>query len=250
MASSANNAIDPGTVWGLPGTILWGLLVAVVFMFAHLLGLGLFIGLSQPAVDESSVEQLMIEYQFHGLAISFGMFFALAFCLPLVLGAIKLKRGANLRRYLGLRFFDARSFGFWLLIIFGYLLAYDTLAYLLGRAIVPEFSIAIYESANGSWLLWLAVVLAAPLLEEIFFRGFLFSGLASSITGPFGAVLITSVIWAIIHNQYDYFWMFSIFVIGLALGIARYKTGSLVLTFVLHAAINLGAMIATAIAVA
>jgi hypothetical protein len=250
MDSYANSATGPGIVWGLPATILWGLLVAVVFVFAHVFGLGLYIGLIEPAVDESRVEQLMTEYQFHGLAISFGMFFALALCLPLVLAAIKLKKGANLRRYLGLRLFTARSFGFWFLIIFGYLLAYDGLAYLLGRAIVPDFSIAIYVSANGSWVLWLAIVLAAPLLEEVLFRGFLFSGLASSITGPVGAVFITSAIWAVIHNQYDYFWMFSIFLIGLALGTVRYKTGSLVLTFVLHALINLGAMTVTAIAVA
>ena len=92
-------------------------------------------------------------------------------------------------------------------------------------------------------------MLAAPLLEEMLFRGFLFSGIAASFPGPSGAIFTTSLLWAIIHVQYDYFWMFSIFIIGLALGMVRYKTGSIVLTFVLHAAINLAAMVATALVV-
>jgi membrane protease YdiL (CAAX protease family) len=238
-----------GPVWGLPGTILWGLVVAAVFVFGQVFGMGLFIGLSQSGVDEPGFEQSMGEYQLHGIGISFGVFCALIFCLPLLLSAIKLKRGSSIKRYLGLRWFDLRALGYWFLIIFACLLAYDGLAFLLGISIIPDFSIAIYESAEGSWILWLAIVLAAPLLEEMFFRGFLFSGLMASSLGPAGAIVTTSLLWAIIHVQYDYFWMLSILIIGLALGVVRYRTGSIVLTFVLHAAINLAAMVTTALAV-
>ena len=249
MESRDNNVTDTGPVWGLPGTILWGLIIAAVFVFAQVFGMGLFIGLSHPGIDQSGFEQSMGDYQLHGIGISLGVFCALLSCVPVLLGAIKLKRGASIKRYLGLRWFDLRAFGYWFLIIFACLLAYDGLAFLLGIQIVPDFSIAIYESAQGSWILWLAIVLAAPLLEEMLFRGFLFSGIAASFPGPSGAIFTTSLLWAIIHVQYDYFWMFSIFIIGLALGMVRYKTGSIVLTFVLHAAINLAAMVATALAV-
>ena len=240
---------DTGPVWGLPGTILWGLVIATVFVFAQIFGLGLFVALSHPDVDQPSFERLMGEYQFHGIGISLGVYCALILCVPVMLGAIKLKRGARIKRYLGLRWFDLRAFCYWFLIVFACLLAYDGLAYLLGISIVPDFSITIYESAQGSWILWLAIVLAAPLLEEMLFRGFLFSGIATSFPGPAGAIVTTSLLWAIIHVQYDYVWMLSIFIIGLALGVVRYKTGSIVLTFALHAAINLAAMVATALAV-
>ena len=247
--SGDNTVTDTGPVWGLPGTILWGLVIAAVFVFAQVFGMGLFIGMTHPGVDQSSFERLMGEYQFHGIAIALGVYCSLLFCLPVLLGAIKLKRGSSIKRYLGIRCFDPRAFGYWFLIIFAYLLVYDGLAFLLGISIVPDFSIAIYESARGSWILWLAIVLAAPLLEEMLFRGFLFSGIAASFPGPAGAIVTTSLLWAIIHVQYDYFWMLSIFIIGLALGMVRYKTGSIVLTFTLHAAINLVAMVATALAV-
>ena len=82
-----------------------------------------------------------------------------------------------------------------------------------------------------------------------FVRGFIFSGLTSSIVGPKGAILITSFIWTAVHIQYDFYWLVSIFVVGIALGIARYKTGSVILTIGLHVLINLGAMVTTAIAI-
>ncbi len=249
MESRDNSVTDTGPVWGLPGTILWGLVIGVVFVFAQVFGMGLFIGLSQPGVDESSIGQLMREHQLHGIGISLGVYCSVIFCLPVLLSAIILKRGASVKRYLGLRWFELRAFGYWFLIVFACLLAYDGLAFLLGIEIVPDFSIAIYESAQGSWILWLAIVLAAPLLEEMLFRGFLFSGIATSFAGPSGAIVTTSLLWAVIHVQYDYFWMLSIFIIGLSLGMVRYKTGSILLTFALHAAINLAAMVATALAV-
>ena len=249
VESLDNRVTDTGPVWGLPGTVLWGLVIAAVFVFGQVFGMGLFIGLSQPGVDGSGFEQSMGDYQLHGIGISFGVYCALLFCMPVLLGAIKLKRGSSIKRYLGLRRFDLRALGYWFLIIFACLLAYDGLALLLGISIVPDFSIAIYESAEGSWILWLAIVLAAPLLEEMLFRGFLFSGIAASFPGPAGAIVTTSLLWAIIHVQYEYFWMLSIFIIGLALGMARYRTGSILLTFILHAAINLAAMVTTALAI-
>ena len=249
IESLDKSVTDAGPVWGLPATILWSLVIAAVFILGQVFGLGLFIGLSHPGVDQSSFERLMGEYQFHGIGISLGVYCALVLCVPVLLGAIKLKRGSSIKRYLGIRWFDLRALGYWFLIIFACLLAYDGLALLLGIAIVPDFSIAIYESAQGSWVLWLAIVMAAPLLEEMLFRGFLFAGIAASFPGPAGAIVTTSLLWAIIHVQYDYFWMLNIFIIGLALGMVRYRTGSILLTFVLHAAINLAAMVATALAV-
>ena len=55
-----------------------------------------------------------------------------------------------------------------------------------GRAIVPPFVIDAYRSARDSgtiWLLVIALVIAAPLTEEIVFRGFMYRGLAASRVG-------------------------------------------------------------------
>jgi CAAX protease family protein len=91
------------------------------------------------------------------------------------------------------------------------------------------------------------LIIAAPLFEEAFFRGFLLKGLESSFMGPIGAVVVTAGLWALIHVQYDAFGMATIFCLGLLLGTARVFTGSLLVPLGLHAFTNLGATIEAAI---
>jgi membrane protease YdiL (CAAX protease family) len=95
-------------------------------------------------------------------------------------------------------------------------------------------------------LLWLAVVVGAPVGEEIFFRGFLFAGLAKSRLGGTGAIVLSSLAWAVIHVQYDPFDMAYIFLLGLVIGAFRLKTNSLWPPILMHALVNLIAMIQTA----
>lgn len=96
-----------------------------------------------------------------------------------------------------------------------------------------------YGSASPRWLLWLAVNIGAPIFEEISFRGFLFKGLAASRLRWQGATVITAVLWAVIHQQYDWYGLAVVFALGLLLGVVRAKTHSTVLTMWLHCLINL-----------
>ena len=48
-----------------------------------------------------------------------------------------------------------------------------------------------------------------------------------------------SLLWAMLHIQYDWTGVLQIFVIGLFLGWMRWRSGSLVVTFLLHALFNL-----------
>ena len=81
-------------------------------------------------------------------------------------------------------------------------------------------------------------MIVAPLFEEIFFRGFLFRGIANSWLGAPGAIVITAAVWALIHLQYSWTDIGMIFLLGLFLGYARYRTGSTTLTVLLHALWN------------
>jgi membrane protease YdiL (CAAX protease family) len=249
MTADRDNNQDEHSVWGLAATLVWGSLIAIVFLLAQVFGLALFIGMQHPGIEAAEIEQILPTYHYNGVAVALATFMSLLFCLPLVIAAVKLKKGSSLVHYLGLRLVPAPVFVSCLLVVAGLIGAYDLLTWLLGREMVPDFSVAIYLSAEGSWFFLAAIVLAAPLLEEIFFRGFLFTGLAASFVGPAGAVLLTSFAWTAIHVQYEIYWLINIFVIGVALGVARYLTGSVLLTFVLHALINLAAMVVTALAV-
>jgi membrane protease YdiL (CAAX protease family) len=114
----------------------------------------------------------------------------------------------------------------------------DLITYSLGRPVVPEFMVDAYHTAGFVPLLVAAVVLGAPLLEEILFRGFLYEGIAASRAGPLAAVVFSSLLWAVIHVQYDLYQVGVIVVGGLYLGFVRYCTGSTLLTMLLHGLSN------------
>lgn len=84
--------------------------------------------------------------------------------------------------------------------------------------------------------------------REICFRGFIFKGLAESRLRWYGATLVTAILWAAIHLQYDWYGISCIFALGLLLGTARAKTNSTLLTMWLHSVINIMATVETAIA--
>jgi membrane protease YdiL (CAAX protease family) len=90
-------------------------------------------------------------------------------------------------------------------------------------------------------------VVAAPLYEETFFRGFMFRGIRQSRLGATGALLITAAVWALMHVQYDAFTVAQIFAGGILLGAARLKTGSIYTTLAMHALWGLVATIEIAV---
>jgi len=104
----------------------------------------------------------------------------------------------------------------------------------------PEFMIKVYENTRNLPLLWIAVGVAAPFFEEFLFRGFLLEGLARSI-GVVGAILITSATWAIIHMQYGWFEIITIFFIGILFAVAKIKSNSLYVPVAMHMLMNLAA---------
>jgi len=113
----------------------------------------------------------------------------------------------------------------------------------------PDFTLAIYKSAVYAPLLWIAMVIAAPAFEELFFRAFLYQGLRYTRLGITGAVLLTSLGWAVVHSQYSGSEIIEIFVFGVVLGAARVSTGSVYTTIAMHAFANLITMIQAAVSV-
>jgi len=86
----------------------------------------------------------------------------------------------------------------------------------------------------------------APVSEEIIFRGFLFRGFVSRL-GMIPAVIITSAIWSLLHVQYEWLYLAQIFVLGLVFGLLRQRSGSTILTIILHAIINGVALVQVAL---
>jgi membrane protease YdiL (CAAX protease family) len=124
----------------------------------------------------------------------------------------------------------------------------DLSSWLTGRDIVPAFVVEAYRTARASntvVVFILALVVAAPLMEELLFRGFLLRGYAASRLGPIGAVLLTSAAWASLHVQYEVFYIVQIFILGCVFGWLRLRSGSTILTLILHGLVNLTAVAQT-----
>jgi len=89
-----------------------------------------------------------------------------------------------------------------------------------------------------------------PLMEELFFRGFLYPVIARR-SGMVVAILTTSLAFGLIHAaQLAFAWglVLIILVVGLVLTIVRAKTGSVAASFVVHVAYNSTLVVMGAIA--
>ncbi|HXU75872.1 MAG TPA: HAD-IA family hydrolase [Methylomirabilota bacterium] len=152
---------------------------------------------------------------------------------------IRLRKGIGLAEYLALRPVSIRVLLGWTVVFLAVVFGAGWVTSALHQEAGTEFMKDVYRTAGFPPLLWLAVVVAAPVYEEAIFRGFMFKGLLHSRLGAVGAVLVTAGTWAAIHLQYDAYARGTIFVVGLVLGLARLRTNSVYTGLFLHALMNL-----------
>ncbi|MDD5700898.1 MAG: CPBP family intramembrane metalloprotease, partial [Dehalococcoidales bacterium] len=161
---------------------------------------------------------------------------------------ITIRKNIRIADYLGLKTISPKTFLVLLAVIAGLLAASFGLEQVIDSSEQNfDFMVQTYETAVWLPLLWIAVIIFAPVFEEMFFRGFLLVGLKESRIGAPGAIVLTSITWAALHIQYDAFGLISILVLGIVLGIVRLKTGSLWSTIFLHSLWNTMAMVQTAL---
>src|SRR5262249_18292491 len=156
-----------------------------------------------------------------------------------VLALAARRRGWQAAEYLGWVVPKPRDVAVTLAVIVLFGLASEALEYLLD---IQMSAVDTYRSAReAGWLvmLWIAWVIAGPLSEELLFRGFLYRGWAQSRRAVVPAVVVISALWAVLHAEYEWFSILEIFPTGLVLGWARWRSGSTMLTFAMHAFVNI-----------
>jgi membrane protease YdiL (CAAX protease family) len=97
-----------------------------------------------------------------------------------------------------------------------------------------------FRDRTDAWLMTIFGTTVAPLVEELFFRGFLYPVLARRL-GAISGTILTSLGFAVIHQgQLAHAWapLLLLFAVGLALTIARARTGSVATSFLIHVAYN------------
>jgi len=164
----------------------------------------------------------------------------------MVIVFVKARRHASIREYLALNPITKRQVLINLAVVAGLTALLELVSSATGQLPDTGFNLQVYQTTDPLALLWIAFIIFGPAFEEVFFRGFLFAGWLRSRLGPVGTIALTSALWAVLHIQYNVYGMVQILIIGIALGIARLKTGSLWSPLLMHFVWNLTGMIAIA----
>jgi len=239
----AEIVVEGSPYWGPWATIGFTLVLVFACLIVDTVVAVAFVVPAMIDNPEFDPAELTAQLESSGLLLSVISLLRVLCCMTLIPLFIVARRRLSVGQYLGLVPVSVRTMGVWLGVVLIFAVCSDGLTYALGREIVPEFMLEVWHTAVWLPLLWLALIVGAPLVEETVFRGFLFVGLQQFRHGNVVAVLVTSTVWAAIHLQYDLYQIAIIFFIGILLGIARIRTGSLWVPLAMHALINLLATI-------
>ena len=237
------------SIWGLWATIGFCFILLFAWLVADFI---VIVGATINQIThfpQTDVRVYIKSLHADGFVLSLILMLRAPITLLLIILFVFLKKGASIKDYLALNFVSVRVLLVWLGLTIILCPILDGLTTLVNRSVVPEYWIKAYTSAGFLPLLLVGIVFIAPVVEEIFFRGFMFRGIEQSKLGPIGAILITTTIWTLIHLQYDWFEMFLVFILGIFLGVARARTTSIYVTIAIHSLINLIAAIEMAIVV-
>ena len=231
--------------WRTFSTLLWSVAIFGVFGIAQVFGMIAYLTKSLGrTINESDLMAMMPTLETDGNVLTWASLASFIFAVPLILLIIKLKRGSSIRDYLALNNTSLKNYIVWTLIMFIAVMLMGWGGTAIGEKSATEFTGSVFKSADNKMLLYLAVAVAAPIFEELLFRGFMYKGLAEGPLKPVGAIILTSALWAVIHIQYSWYPIVMIFVMGLILGWSRWKTNSIYVPILLHCLNNFVSLLA------
>ena len=231
-------AARPPRIWKFWATLAWSLLIYAVMTASAVVGIMLVVRRYDVDFGDSAVDRAA--FLNNGLVVAATSMSATVPVLLVLALAIRLAR-QNLADYLALRRPSMRHACIGLGAIVVLMVVIDGLSVLLGRPVVPDVLLEEVRSVrehNALAFFALALVVTAPITEEAVFRGFIYRGFAASRLGVIGAVIVSSVIFAAIHIQYDPITLCGVLATALLLGIMRAVSGSTLLTMAMHALNN------------
>jgi membrane protease YdiL (CAAX protease family) len=238
----------PAGRWPFWRTLGWGLVVMIVSSVVQVLaiagaGIADLFRLHRTFGSLTSFYQLVISDAAKGDVLAGTVIVSDLACVATILLIVAVKR-LPARDYLAVRPVRVPVLLKWV----GVLLIYVVLTSGAATLFHVDFGGAamgdLLTHIQRPWLFWIAVVLAAPLFEEVFFRGFLFRGFEATFLKTTGTIILTAILWAMLHVQYNAYGIAFIAGAGILFGLARAKTGSLLVPLVLHAGMNFAETVA------
>ena len=235
--------------WGFWPTFGFGLVAGIIALFVQGIIVAAFIAVNLVSDPDTFTLESANELAMNGLLISIATIVSSIICIGFIILVIKMRKNTVIATYLDLNPIGWKTILILLVVSVGFVVLASVAGSYAGVPDTSDFQIDLYLTSVWPALLWIAVVIFAPLFEEVLFRGFLFQGFQHSCVGAIGAIILTTLPWALLHVQYELFHIGTIFVLGLIYGFVRYKTRSLWSTLFMHTFNNLAAMILTALQV-
>ena len=198
-----------------------------------ILGIGMLSGRLDPFAENAA-------QQVDGVLLAMGILGASLFGGFALL--VALREHAPLR-YLALDTWSTRHFAWGLLASIALVLVFNAARFVLTGSVVSPLWQNTYRSAESIPLLALALCVVAPLFEESLFRGLLHRGLVSSKLGEIGTIAIISILFALAHRPTDLLSALDPLASGILLGVVRQQSASTRVCVVMHAFMNLQAIL-------
>ena len=233
-----SQAIKP---WSAKATLGLTLLLFVLYFIVSFISLMVGSGLeaasagisaeNAEAFGQEISQRLILDGDFNAIN-----YFVTALCLsPLIFYFAQKRKVTSAAAYLGFSKYPSKAtfINFNIAILAYFVFSYFATGFLGIES--PQSIIDLYNTTDYLLLLFLAVVIAAPIFEELVFRGFMFKGLKYSPLRVVGSIIITSVLFTVIHaGQYDLNILAVLFPLAAILGLARQRSGGIYLPIYLH----------------
>jgi membrane protease YdiL (CAAX protease family) len=220
-------------------------LLALAYLGAQVAGVVAVLAWRIATTPDHDPEKWSTTAEFDGVVLSVATLASAVVCVPL-LRWLAGRREPAPWTFLGLRLVGWREMLFACGAMGMFIAITDPLNGWFGRPLVPPFMLEAYATAGAPALLFLAVAIAAPVTEELAFRGFLFGALRARGTPVAVTTAVTSMLFAAIHTQYDAWDMSLVLLMGLLLAAARAQFHSVIPSMAMHAFANAVAFVETA----
>lgn len=227
-------------IWGPWATAGLGVVILIISLVVQVFAAIVF---TSAGILTGGLEDISYILDSLGLLIAVLTIISNLICVGLILVIIKALDKASIAEYLGLRRVSGKTIMLSIAITLGVVGLAKVLDYIPGYSPDTGFMDTIYHTSVYPVVLWIALVIFAPVFEEIFFRGFLFAGFRQSRIGIIGTILLTALLWSSLHIQYDFYGIAYIFITGIVIGLVRYKTDSLWGPLLIHSLMNLLAIV-------
>lgn len=224
--------------------IAWCLGYVVFMVLLQFIGVYL-VSLSYFGADIAG-EELLLQGSKHGIVVAYSVFFTASILSVFALVGLLLKTKSLLKiqQFLDIRLFNIKQFLLSIGLLAIFLLASEYTTQLLNKNPM-EFMNGLIDQSSF-WLMIIAVVIIAPIYEELIFRGVILGVLThrqrsqknhqailNSTSQHIRASLISSFLFALVHFQYDFYGLTLIFIIALLFCYIKIRYG-LLLAMLLH----------------